>query len=152
MRPILIWLKDGRQGRPPANHVSEKEIVMQYDAQTPTEYLSMLDEDWRKARLMAIRELILSHPAKVAEVVDYKMLGYQVGGKVVCHLNAQAAYVAFYVGNIEKVDPKGDMLPGLSLGKGCVRFKKKDELGDSRIDEFIDKALRMADEGRDIDC
>src|SRR5689334_8004239 len=41
--------------------VSPRIEEMQYDAKTPTEYLKMLEPDWRKDKLMEIRKLIRKH-------------------------------------------------------------------------------------------
>ena len=47
---------------------------MQYDAETPDAYLKMLDDDWRRDRLLAVREMYLAIPG-IAESMSYKMLG-----------------------------------------------------------------------------
>ncbi|NNF33487.1 MAG: DUF1801 domain-containing protein, partial [Saprospiraceae bacterium] len=49
---------------------------MQYDVSTPQEYLDQIDSDWRKDKLMEVREIILGTDYPLSEVIRYKMLGY----------------------------------------------------------------------------
>ena len=79
---------------------------MQYDAATPGAYLEMLEDDWRRERLLLIREMFLGVPG-VVESMSYKMLGYHRGGAVFGHLNAQKGFVGVYLGDLERIDPGG---------------------------------------------
>ena len=101
---------------------------MQYDAATPEAYLEMLEEDWRRERLLLIREMFLGVPG-VAESMSYKMLGYHRGGAVFGHLNAQKGFVGVYLGDLERIDPGGVIRGGMNCGKSCVRVRKRDDLG-----------------------
>ena len=47
---------------------------MLYDVNTPSEYLTELDEDWRKEKLMELRSILLGY--KFTEGIRYKMLSY----------------------------------------------------------------------------
>ncbi len=40
---------------------------MQYDAKTPTEYLKLLEPDWRKDKLVEIRKLVKKHGPELKE-------------------------------------------------------------------------------------
>ncbi|WP_425390476.1 DUF1801 domain-containing protein [Ekhidna sp.] len=86
------------------------------------------------------------------EGIKYKMLSYADNKGVIFQLNAQKNYVALYVGNASKVDPSGELLAGINHGKGCLRFKKSTNIAETRIEEFISKALEMWQRGEDIDC
>lgn len=125
--------------------------MVQYDVSTPAEYLDALDDDWRRDTLLALRDLLLSHEG-VEESIQYKMLAFRddLGG--ICNLNAQKAYVALYVGTADKIDPSGELLQGLDRGKGCIRFKKSNPVGETRIDEFIARTIELHREGADIGC
>ena len=101
---------------------------MQYDASTPKEYLSLLEDDWRKDRLSAIRQMFLAVPG-VEEGVSYKMLGYRRDGVAFGHLNAQKGFVGVYLGDLEKIDPGGALRAGMNCGKSCLRVRKRDDLG-----------------------
>ncbi|MEL6534870.1 MAG: DUF1801 domain-containing protein [Bacteroidota bacterium] len=125
---------------------------MQYDVESPTEYLEVLDADWRKDKLVEIRDLILTNSTAPDEAIQYKMLSYTEAGTHVFHLNAQKNYVGLYVGNINKIDPEGKLLEGLDMGKGCIRIKKKNAVTGTGLESFIEQALAMAREGKDLDC
>ncbi len=51
-------------------------IVMQYDADSPAEYLSMLADDWRKTKLLEVRAFLKKHAPNLKETIQYKMLSY----------------------------------------------------------------------------
>lgn len=125
---------------------------MQYDVNTPAEYLEALDEDWRKEKLLELRELIFDKAPGLKEGIRYKMLSYQDDRGVPFQLNAQRGYVSFYVGDASKVDATGELLEGINVGKGCLRFKKSTVLANTRMDEFIQKAIELWNAGQDIDC
>ena len=125
---------------------------MQYDAESPAEYLDLLDDDWRKEKLLELRALLLETESGLEESVNYRMLGYGKGEDFVFHLNAQKGYVSLYCGNASKIDPEGTLLAGLNVGKGCIRFSKSRRVADTRIDEFIRRAVQRWKDGEDVDC
>ena len=100
---------------------------MQYDAETPAAYLKMLDDDWRRDRLLAVREMYLAIPG-IAESMSYKMLGYHRGADVFGHLNAQKNYVGVYLGDLERIDPGRAIRGSANCGKSCLRIRKTDGL------------------------
>ena len=101
---------------------------MQYDAETPDEYLRLIDDDWRRERLLAIREMMLAMPG-VEEGIGYKMLQYRRGGDVFAHLNAQKGFVGVYLGELERIDPGAALRGKMNCGKSCLRVRKRDDLG-----------------------
>lgn len=121
-------------------------------AKTPQDYIDQLDNDWRRKTLLDIRAIIFNHAPALEEHMHYKMLGYGIDEDFVFHLNIQKAYVSLYVGDASKIDPSGDLLAGLSVGKGCIRFKKSSDVSESRIDQFIALTVCLWRENRDIDC
>ncbi len=125
---------------------------MQYDVSTPEEYLTALEDDWRRRTLMQIRHLIQTAGPQLREGIEYKMLCYSDTVGSIFHLNAQKNYVSLYVGNIQKIDAEGTLLQGLSLGKGCIRFKAKDEVDGTQIARFIEQAINLRAAGEDIEC
>ncbi|OJJ14959.1 hypothetical protein BKI52_41130 [marine bacterium AO1-C] len=123
---------------------------MQYDVQTPTEYIEALEQDWRKEKLETIRALLLEKAPELAEGIRYKMLSY--GEEPVFCLNAQKNYVSLYVGDIEKVDPEGQLLKGLNMGKGCIRFTKTKKVEETNIGAFIERTFNLWKQGVDVGC
>lgn len=125
---------------------------MLYDVATPEEYLTALEEDWRKEKLLVIRQMILDAAPDTVEGISYKMLSYADEKGTFLHLNAQKGYVSLYVGNAGKVNPDGELLKGLNVGKGCVRLSKSVKPENTRIEEFIGLAIQKWKTGEDIDC
>lgn len=121
-------------------------------ASTPQEFIEQLEDDWRRRTLLDIRKILLDQSPQLDEQMHYKMLGYRLKGDYVFHLNAQKAYVSLYVGDASKTDPEGVLLSGLSVGKGCIRFKKADQVPNTRIDAFIARAVSLWREGKNIEC
>ncbi|MEO1054810.1 MAG: DUF1801 domain-containing protein [Bacteroidota bacterium] len=125
---------------------------MLYNVKTPSEYLDLLEDDWRKPTLLALREIILSQSDEIQESIQYKMLHYSFNDTSLFHLNAQKGYVSLYCGDTTKVDNSDKWLEGLDMGKGCIRFKKKNRVDETQIDEFIAGALEALKAGKDIGC
>lgn len=125
---------------------------MQYDVQTPEEYLKALDNDWRRETLEELRSIILSCGPDLVEGIAYKMLNYSDEQGGLLALNAQKHYVSLYVGDASKIDPDGSMLEGLNVGKGCIRFSKTKSVSKTRIKEFIQRVIEMRHHGDDVDC
>ncbi|MFK7802135.1 MAG: iron chaperone [Anaerolineae bacterium] len=125
---------------------------MQYEVKTPAEYMSALEDDWRRVKLEEIRGIIKSKAPDITEGINYKMLSYGEEDNIVFHLNAQKNYVSFYVGDTAKIDPTGELLEGINCGKGCLRFKKTLAISDTRLDEFIGKTLELWRAGEDVSC
>ncbi|MBX3170386.1 MAG: DUF1801 domain-containing protein [Candidatus Eremiobacteraeota bacterium] len=123
---------------------------MQYNAETPEAYLALLEDDWRRSRLLELRELLLGHGLE--ECIRYKMLAYRLGDEVIFQLNAQKNYVSLYVGEIAKVDPHKVILKVASHGKGCIRFGKSTVLEGSGGAEFVDRAVELARKGVYLGC
>ncbi len=125
---------------------------MQYDVNSPSEYLAALDDDWRREKLHELRSIILSCGPHLVEGIDYKMLSYRDERGAVLALNAQKHYVSLYTGDASKIDPDGTLLSGLNVGKGCVRFSKSKSISQTRISEFIERVIAMSQRGEDVSC
>ena len=125
---------------------------MQYDVTTPSEYIQILDNDWRRKKLLELRGLIQLTAPKLQEGISYKMLCYGDGTSNVFHLNAQKNYVSLYVGDLKKIDPSGKLLKGINTGKSCVRFNKSLSLSETKIEEFIKKAVYLWENGAELSC
>lgn len=100
---------------------------MKYEADTPADYLNALDEDWRKEKLIAVRDLMLE--AGATETMGYGMLRYVIGDGILAHMNAQKHYLGIYLGDLESIDPGAAIRGKMSCGKTCLRVKKRDDLG-----------------------
>ncbi len=125
---------------------------MQYDVKTPSEYIAMLDNDWRREKLEELRVLIKLTAPNLKEGINYKMLCYGDKKSNVFHLNVQKNYVSLYVGDVKKIDPDGKLLNGINTGKSCIRFNKGLALSDTRIKELIHRVIHLWGKGVDIRC
>ena len=125
---------------------------MQYDVTSPEEYIEALEDDWRKPKLLELRDILLGVADDITESINYKMLAFADSKGIICHLNAQKAYVALYVGDAEKIDTDGTLLKGINCGKGCIRFKKSNDVGSDNIKEFIARTIRLWKSDVDIGC
>lgn len=125
---------------------------MQYEAKTPKEYIELLENDWRKDKLMLVREMIKKHGPDLVERIEYKMLSYAKNEKSVFNLNAQRAYASLYVGSINKVDNAQELLKGFDIGKGCIRIKKKVSIPETGLEEFIKRTIEIWEVGGNTDC
>ena len=128
--------------------------TVQYDVDTPNEYLELLEEDWRKEKVLRIREMILKHAPELNESIRYKMLNFGIleTDDYLFALNTQKHYVSLYVGDILKVDPSGDMLIDFNLGKGCIRIRKTIDIEETGLEEFIKKTIDLWHDGHDVNC
>ncbi|NND35478.1 MAG: DUF1801 domain-containing protein [Saprospiraceae bacterium] len=125
---------------------------MLYDAKTPNEYLKKLEKDWRRDKLLQVREMIGQKGPELSEVIEYKMLSYKYGDKLIFSLNAQQNYVSLYVGNVDKVENARKLLKEFNIGKGCVRIKKSIDLATSNLEKFIDMTIEIYRKGGEVDC
>jgi len=125
---------------------------MQYNANTPEEYINEMEKDWRFEKLQMIRSIIHSKAPDLAEGIEYKMLSYGDNDGNIIHLNAQKNFVGLYVGNAKKIDIDGNLLEGLDMGKGCIRFKKSTLVSEENIGEFIRRTVKFRKQGKDIGC
>ena len=125
---------------------------MQYPVNSPSEYFDALDNDWRKDKLLQVRDLILKYGSDLSESIEYKMLAFGMNGKNIFHLNAQSAYVSLYVGTINKVDGADKMLKEFNKGKGCIRIKKSVNIDETGLEEFIEKTIDIWRDGGETDC
>jgi uncharacterized protein YdhG (YjbR/CyaY superfamily) len=129
-----------------------RRMTMQYDAQTPKEYLEMLEDDWRKERLLEVRQLILDLAPELTETVRYKMLTYEAGEQFIFGLNAQKGYVSLYIGDIDKIEGARALLEPFDLGKGCIRIRKTVDISKTGLEDFIKAVVEMHRKGKDTSC
>lgn len=125
---------------------------MQYKAETPQAYMSVIEDDWRGDIIQEIRTLITKNRSNIHETIEYHMLAYQYHEQTIFHLNAQRAYVSLYIGNIDKVDGMREMLNEFDCGKGCIRIKKWTVIADTNLDVCIKKMIAVWDNRGEINC
>ncbi len=111
-----------------------------------------MEDDWRKIRLEEIRIMIKRAWPDAIEGIEYNMLCYGDGSKNIFHLNAQKAYMALYVGDINKVENSDSLLGGVDRGKGCVRIRRTLDLSKTGLAEFVSRVIKIHQAGGNTDC
>ena len=99
---------------------------MKSAATSVPEYLAEQPADRQKA-LTKLRSLIRKVAPDAKESMQYGMAAYELNG-MLCGLASQKNYMAFYVCEPEIVDAHRAALGKLNCGKGCIRFRKIEEL------------------------
>jgi uncharacterized protein YdhG (YjbR/CyaY superfamily) len=117
--------------------------MVQYDAASPEEYLSALENDWRMDKLLEVRRLIFKHGPELEESIKYKMLSYGSGDEALFGLNAQKGYVSLYVGSIDKIEGADELLEPFNTGKGCIRIRKTVDIHSTGLEEFIRRTAEL---------
>ena len=125
---------------------------MQYDVKTPNQYLEILEKDWRKDKLIQVREMINKSGPELTEGIYCKMLSYAYADNIIFCLNAQKAYVSLYVGNVDKVEKSRKLLKEFNIGKGCIRIKQSIDLQESNLENFIASTIEIWRKGGETNC
>ena len=117
-------------------------------ANTPEEYIAQLEEP-RRSAIKGIDAMIRKALPKLKPSIQYGMIGYgsytiqYAGGRTaegpVIALASQSSYISVYgCGGANLAEVKRE-LPKASCGKGCIRFKKAEDV-DLKVLEKIVKA------------
>jgi uncharacterized protein YdhG (YjbR/CyaY superfamily) len=117
---------------------------MRYEAETLADYLGALTPERREA-LEALRALVFEVAPDAVETMRYGMPAYDIAGKVLCQFASQKRYVSLYL-DPRIVEKYRGELGGLSLGKGCVRFRKLDKLPLETVERML-RAIAEREEG-----
>jgi uncharacterized protein YdhG (YjbR/CyaY superfamily) len=99
---------------------------MKSPAKTVAAYLEALPAD-RRAALKTLRALIKKTVPQASEGMEYGMPTY-TQDDVLCAFASQKNYMALYICAGDAVEVHRAELGKLSCGKGCIRFRKLDEL------------------------
>jgi uncharacterized protein YdhG (YjbR/CyaY superfamily) len=88
-------------------------------------YLDALPAERREA-LSALRSLIEELVPEAQETMDYRMPTIRYRGHVLAAYASPKHYMSFY-SDIKVVQAHRHELPGLSVGKSCVRFRRLEQ-------------------------
>ena len=101
-------------------------------------YIDLLDES-RQSSLQQLRRIILEAVPGAEETIQYNMPYYNYHG-MHCAFASQKNYMSFYLLNGEIVEKNRHLLTGLSVGKGCIRFKDISKLPEPTIRAMLREA------------
>jgi uncharacterized protein YdhG (YjbR/CyaY superfamily) len=101
-------------------------------------YIDSLDAS-RQLSLQQLRRIILETVPGAEETIQYNMPYYTYHG-MLCAFASQKHYMSFYLLNGEIVEQNRHLLAGLSVGKGCIRFKDFSKLPEPTIRAMLREA------------
>lgn len=111
---------------------------MQSKAKTVDAYLAELPEERRKV-VALLRDLIRKSVPNAKEDMQYGMPCYSLGA-MVCAVAAQKGHYSLYVNDAKAVERFRSQLGKLSVGKGCIRFRKTEGLPLETIGHILSAA------------
>jgi uncharacterized protein YdhG (YjbR/CyaY superfamily) len=101
---------------------------MKSEATTVEEYLADVPEERRPA-VETLRTLCLDELAGYEEGMQYGMPSYSRDGSAVeVAFASQRNYISLYVLRESVIKDNAHLLDGLSVGKGCIRFKRPEQI------------------------
>ena len=98
---------------------SEAGDVATYLAEAPPE---------RQSALAKLRALCLETLIGYEECIAYGMPGYARDGIIEVGFASQKHYISLYILKKEVFDAHRDLLHGIDMGKGCIRYKKPTQI------------------------
>jgi uncharacterized protein YdhG (YjbR/CyaY superfamily) len=116
-------------------------------ATTISEYLEELPPD-RRAALGELRSLIHRVAPKAVEAMKYGLPSF---GEL-CALASQKNYMALYVCEGDIVKTYLAQLGKVSCGKGCIRFKRIEDLNLSVVEGILREILKLRKQGIGPSC
>jgi len=109
---------------------------MRSTARTIASYIDEQPSDWkptlRKLRAACRREL-----TGYTEAMAYGMPGYARDGQVEVSFAKQAHYLSLYIMKQPVFEAHRSSLAGLSLGKGCIRYRKPEEIDWNVVESLL---------------
>ena len=109
---------------------------MKSDAETVDDYVARVDEQWRPV-VERLRSTCLAHLDGYQEVMAYGMPAYVVDGDVEVGFARQVRYLSFYIAKKGVLDARRGEFHDLSLGKGCIRFTRPEQVDWSLIEVLL---------------
>jgi uncharacterized protein YdhG (YjbR/CyaY superfamily) len=116
-------------------------------ASTISEYLEELPAD-RRAALSELRALIQQVAPNTAEAMKYGLPSF---GEL-CALASQKNYMALYVCEGDVVKAHLAELGKVSCGKGCIRFKRLEDLNLKTVESILKDILKLRKQGIGPSC
>ncbi|MGO9457817.1 MAG: iron chaperone [Acidimicrobiales bacterium] len=100
---------------------------MKSAAETVKTYIEGQPDEWRPT-LRRLRALCRRELAGYEEDMSYGMPSYSQNGKVAVAFAKQSEYLSLYILAKPVLDAHRAELTGLSVGKGCIRFRRAGQL------------------------
>src|SRR5664279_4319229 len=110
-------------------------------------YIAEVPAEWREA-IERLRSLCQQNLPGYEECMEYGLPGYKRDRILEVSFASQKHYIALYVLKKDVVDEFRSLLSASSIGKGCIRFAKPQQLDF----EVLGRMLRRAAESKAAPC
>lgn len=100
------------------------------------DYIEQSDDDWRPA-LTRLRTICLERLTGHVEKMAYGMPTYFASDRPEVAFAKQVKYLSLYIMKSDVIDAHRTDLVGLDVGKGCVRFRRHDQIDWALVDTLI---------------
>jgi uncharacterized protein YdhG (YjbR/CyaY superfamily) len=117
---------------------------LQSEASSVTAYIDEAPAERREA-LELLRRLCLEELPGFVEAMRYGMPSYERAGEVEIGFASQRAYISFYVLRQAALQANAARLEGLSVGKGCIRFRRPEQIDEGTVRALL--AATLGDDG-----
>jgi uncharacterized protein YdhG (YjbR/CyaY superfamily) len=97
------------------------------DAATADEYIAQAPPERRRS-LELLLGLCREELAGFDEAMRHGMPSYSRDGAIEVAFAGQKSYISLYILRQAAVEANAERLAGLSVGKGCIRFRRHDQL------------------------
>lgn len=110
---------------------------------TVPQYLAAVPPERRDA-LTRMRKLCRGILSSYEESIEYGMPGYKLDGKVEVAFASQKNYISFYILKEAVMREHAPLFKGLSVGKGCIRFRRVDSMDFKAIETVLRATIASA--------
>jgi len=100
---------------------------MKSTAATVVSYIAEQPNEWQPT-LKKLRAACRRHLRNYTESMAYGMASYDRHGQTEVAFAKQARYLSLYILKQPVFDAHRSQLAGLSLGKGCIRYRRPDQI------------------------
>ncbi len=118
---------------------------MQSKATTVEQYLAELP-DARRATMAQLRTLIRESAPTATECMRYGVPSYELG-ELLCSVAAQKQHYSLYLMDTKLLDRFRPQLGKLSVGKGCIRFRKLEDAPLPLLRQIVSEAAARRSKG-----
>jgi uncharacterized protein YdhG (YjbR/CyaY superfamily) len=117
---------------------------MKSDAVSVVGYISEQPAEWQPA-LKKLRAACRHELPGYTESMAHGMPSYARGGEIEVGFGKQAHYLSLYILKQPVFDAHRAELAGLSLGKGCIRYRRPEQLDWAVVSSLLAETWRSTD-------
>ena len=118
---------------------------MQSSAKNVASYIREAPKE-RRPCLIRLRKLCLDTLAGYEEGMDYGMPCYKREGVAEVAFASQKSYISLHVNIDSVVKANRELLKGLSVGKGCIRYSRPEKVDFSVVQKLLSNTLESPED------